>query len=98
MFNLNEVKSKSLTLADSIVGLILVSNFSISDLPLYNQSFASLESNDRISDSVNKACPGYEGNSDIKGLINDILKACIDRVDNNPSPINPNQGTFDESD
>lgn len=93
----NEVEAKNLTLAVSIVGLVIVSNFNIPNLPLYNQSFAFIESNERISDSIKKACPDYEDNSDIKGLLNDILKACMARVDNNPPPINPDQGTFDEN-
>lgn len=89
MFIANEAKTKSLTLVASIFGLALVSSFSIYDLPIYNQSFASLESNDRVLNSIKKVCPNYGGNNDIKDLVNDILKACFDRGDGNQPPINP---------
>lgn len=57
-----------------------------------NQVYATLENtNDKITDSIKKTCPNYEGNGDIEGIVTDIIKACI--VDNNQPPTTPGPDT-----
>ena len=33
----------------------------------------------RLAESIKKACPNYEGNGNINGLISNVLKACLNR-------------------
>jgi hypothetical protein len=65
VFILNKGKERSLTLAVSVIGLILVSSIGIFNLSSDNQAFATV-ANNKISDSIKKACPTYEGNGVFK--------------------------------
>lgn len=68
-------------------------SFSTSD----NQAYGTLENTDhKISDSIKKACSKYEdnNNNNIKGLVTDILKACLPQDNQPPTTPGPNQGTF----
>lgn len=84
------------TLMVYITAILLVSSFSISNLFLLanNQVYATLgDSNSKMIDLIKKACPNYEGNGDIKGLVSDILKACLHQRDTSQPPTNPNPYT-----
>ncbi|ALI37858.1 hypothetical protein NMY3_03676 [Candidatus Nitrosocosmicus oleophilus] len=52
-----------------------------------NQAYASL--NNEINESIKKACPTYEGNGGIDGLVSDILKACLGHSNQPPTTPNP---------
>lgn len=60
-----------------------------------NQAFASIVDNDngKIVDSIKKACPNYEGNGDIKGLITDIMKTCLYQGKTSDNSTNPDSET-----
>ena len=80
-----------MTLAVSVIGLILVSNFSIFNPSSYNQAFATIENN-KFSDSIKKACLTYEGNGNINGLVSNVLKVCLNRggvSEPSPGPNDP---------
>lgn len=92
MLNLHLNKLQSSTLLTFITGLILVSSFGITNLSPNNQAFATLEgNNNKIADSIKKACPDYEGSGNLNGLVTDILKACIGH--NNQPPTTPGPNT-----
>jgi hypothetical protein len=56
-----------------------------------NQAFATLENNDnKIADSIKKVCPNYEDNGNIKDIVSNILKACLNRGDTSQPPTEPN--------
>lgn len=77
--------------------LSIVITFNLSSSSSNNQAYASLENNNNeITESIKKACPNYEGNNnnDIKGLVTDILKACLPQGNQPPTAPDPNQGTF----
>ena len=86
MFNLLQNKlHNNIILLTSVTALLLVSSFGISNLSLTsnNQAFATIENNhNKITDSIKKACPNYEGDSNIKGLVSDMLKACLEHNNN----------------
>ena len=89
MFISNKVRS--LTFAASVIGLILVSSFSILNPSSDNQAFATIENN-KISDSIKKACPTYQDNGNINGLVSNVLKACVNRggvSEPSPGPNDP---------
>ena len=80
-----------MTLAVSVIGLILVSSFSIFNPSSYNQAFATIENN-KFSDSIKKACLTYEGNGNINGLVSNVLKVCLNRggvSEPSPGPNDP---------
>jgi len=79
----------------SVTALLLVSSFGISNLSLSSntQAFATIDdNNNKIVDSIKKACPNYEGDGDIKGLATNTLKACFHQGNQSP-PTNPNPET-----
>jgi hypothetical protein len=88
-------KVRNSTLLASVTALLFVSSFGISNLSLSSntQAFATIDdNNNKIVDSIKKACPNYEGDGDIKGLATNILKACFHQC-NQSSPTNPNPET-----
>lgn len=67
MSNPSRVKIKNSTIMGSIIGLLLISSFVVTNLLFNNQAYATLEDNDNmIANSIKKACPTYEGSSNIK--------------------------------
>ena len=74
-----------------------------------NQAYASIDIHNNfkeIGEKIKKACPAYQGNLDIniiKGLVTDVLKACLPNSHNPPTTPNPNpdpnlqNGTMDFS-
>jgi hypothetical protein len=85
----NKVKARSLILAASVIGLLLVTNFGISNLSFNNQVSASLEYNDKISNSIKKVCPNFEGDGNINGLVSDLLKSCVGHSNEPPTTPGP---------
>ena len=88
-------KVRNSTLMASVAVLLLVSSFGVSNLSLSSntQALATIDdNNNKIADSIKKACPNYEGDGDIKGLATDILKACFHHGNQSP-PTNPNPET-----
>lgn len=91
---MRNLKVISIGLAIIFLGVAITCNASSSS---NNQAFASLDNNNDISDSIKKLCPTYQSNNNnnIKGLVTDILKACIPQG-NQPPPTTPDptEGTF----
>ena len=73
----------------------LTSNTSLNHLN-NNQAYASIDIHNNfkeIGEKIKKACPAYQGNLDIniiKGLVTDVLKACLPNSNLPPTTPNPN--------
>ncbi len=73
---MKNLKVISLSLIMIFLGVLATSNISLSSSD--NQAYSTLENTDqKVIDSIKESCPNYEGNGDIKGLVTDILKACL---------------------
>ncbi|MDF0681535.1 MAG: hypothetical protein P0116_11290 [Candidatus Nitrosocosmicus sp.] len=95
---MRNLKIISLYLVALLSSVVITSNTSSSSLSLNDAfaTFATIENNNDISDSIRKSCPTYQGNNNnnIKGLVTDILKACLPQGNQPPTTPDPNQGTF----
>lgn len=92
---MRNLKVISLYLVALLSSVVITSNTSSSSLSL-NDAFATIDNNNDISDSIKKSCPAYQGNNNnnIKGLVTDILNACLPQGNQPPTTPDPNQGTF----
>jgi len=98
VFNLLRNKlHNNIILLTSVTTLLLVSSFGISNLPSNNQAYATIEENNKITDSIKKACPNYEGNGNFKGLVTDIIKACLGNSNQPPSIPGPSPTAFPQN-
>ena len=93
--SMKNLKVISFSFVVLFLSVVITSNISLSSSD--NQAYATVENTDQeVSDSIKKACPNYESNNNnnIKGLVTDMLKACLHQGNQPPTTPGPNQGTF----
>ena len=92
---MNYIKGITIFVTLLFISSALTSNTSLNHLN-NNQAYASIDIHNNfkeIGEKIKKACPAYQSNLDIniiKGLVTDVLKACLPNSNLPPTTPNPN--------